>query len=114
MELEVFDAASWPQRPQCNLHTATRITRTINGQIVGSFSAEWKILSQYEREGGNKEQNDRRDFANLIPLTAPGSPDLDFSQSQQLETALANFVQKRPGLTQALKARIRSPNVFQN
>lgn len=53
VELEVFDAQSWPQRPQYNLQTATRTTRIINGQVVNFFSPEWilreKILSQYQR-----------------------------------------------------------------
>jgi hypothetical protein len=116
VELEVFDAQSWPQRPQYNLQTATRTTMTINGQVVNFFSPEWilreKILSQYQRQGTQKEPTDHWDIVNLIPRAALGSPDLDFSQSQQLETALENFVQKRPDLTQALKAKIRAPNVF--
>lgn len=40
VEVEVFDYASWPNRPQYNLQTATRVTKSINGYPVKLFSPE--------------------------------------------------------------------------
>lgn len=118
VELEVFDYQSWPQRPQYNIHTATRKTLNINGRAVKFFGAEWilreKILSQYQRQGSPKEGTDIRDITNMIPLAVPGRPELDFNQSQELQTALANLVQKRPALVQSLKAKVKCTTVFQN
>jgi hypothetical protein len=85
---------------------------------VKLFSSEWilreKILSQYQRQGSPKEGTDIRDIRNMIPLVAPGSPELDFNQKQELQTALENLVQKRPALAQALKAKVKCSAVFQN
>lgn len=118
MELEVFDYQSWPQRPQQNIQTATRKTLNINGRAVKFFGAEWilreKILSQYQRQGSPKEGTDIWDITNMIPLAVPGRPELDFNQSQELQTALANLVQKRPALVQSLKAKVKYTAVFQN
>ncbi|KKZ65625.1 hypothetical protein EMCG_08532 [[Emmonsia] crescens] len=118
VELEVFDYRSWPQRPQYNIQVATRKTLSINGRVVKLFGPEWilreKILSQYQRQGGTKEETDIRDIMNMIPLAVPGRPELDFNQSQELQTALANLVQKRPALAQALKAKVKCSTIFQN
>ncbi|QSS65088.1 hypothetical protein I7I51_05929 [Histoplasma capsulatum] len=118
VELEVFDYQSWPQRPQQNIQTATRKTLNINGRAVKFFGAEWilreKILSQYQRQGSPKEGTDIWDITNMIPLAVPGRPELDFNQSQELQTALANLVQKRPALVQSLKAKVKYTAVFQN
>nr|5UVD_A Chain A, Nucleotidyltransferase-like protein [Paracoccidioides brasiliensis Pb18] len=118
VELEVFDYQSWPQRPQYDLQTATRTTLNINGQKVKLFSPEWilreKILSQYQRQGSRKEGTDIRDIISMIPLAVPGKPELNFNQSQELQTALANLVQKRPDLSSALKAKIKCSAVFHN
>ncbi|EGE85879.1 hypothetical protein RJZ56_007559 [Blastomyces dermatitidis] len=118
VELEVFDFQSWPQRPQYNIQAATRKTLNINGRAVKFFGAEWilreKILSQYQRQGSPKEGTDIRDITNMIPLAVPGRPELDFNQSQELQTALANLVQKRPALVQSLKAKVKCTAVFQN
>lgn len=116
VELEVFDFKNWPQRPQYNIQAATRKTLNINGRGVKVFAPEWilreKILSQYQRQGGAKEATDIRDIISMVPLAVPGRPELDFNQSQELQTALANLVQKRPALAQALKARIKCSTVF--
>ncbi|EEH37678.1 hypothetical protein PAAG_08096 [Paracoccidioides lutzii Pb01] len=118
VELEVFDYQSWPQRPQYNLQAATRTTLNINGQKVKLFSPEWilreKILSQYQRQGSRKEGTDIRDIISMIPLAVPGRPELNFNGSQELQTALANLVQKRPDLRQSLKVKIKCSAVFQN
>lgn len=118
VELEVFDFESWPQRPQYNIQAATRKTLNVHGQVVKFFSAEWilreKILSQFQRQGSTKEANDIRDLTKMIPLVVPGRPELDFNQSQELQTALANLVQKWPRLARRLKAKIKCSTVFQN
>ncbi|OJD25911.1 hypothetical protein ACJ73_02720 [Blastomyces percursus] len=118
VELEVFDCQSWPQRPQYNILVATRKTLTINGRRVTLFGSEWilreKILSQCERQSGAKEVSDIHNIMSMIPLAVPGRPELDFIQSQDLQTALANLVQKRPFLVQALKAKIKCSTIFQN
>ncbi|KMP00017.1 hypothetical protein CIRG_00159 [Coccidioides immitis RMSCC 2394] len=41
---------------------------------------------------------------NMTPLAVPGRPELDFNQSQEMQNALANLVQKRPA---ALKAKVK-------
>lgn len=118
VELEVFDYQSWPQRPQYNIQAATRQTLNINGRAVKLFSPEWilreKILSQYQRQGGQKEETDIRDIRNMIPLAVSGRPELNFNQSQELQTALANLVEKRPDLAPPLKTKINCSTVFQN
>jgi hypothetical protein len=118
VDLEVFDYQSWPQRPQYNIRAATRKTLNINGHEVKFFSPEWimreKILSQYQRQGSPKEAIDIRDISNMLSLVVSGKPELNFNQSQELQTALANLVQKRPNLAQALKAKIKCSTVFQN
>lgn len=118
VELEVFDHKTWPQRPQYNIQVATRRTLNINGRGVKLFSPEWilreKILSQYQRQGSAKEATDIRDIINMIPLAVPGRPELDFNQNQELQTALANLLQKRPALAQTLKAKIKCSTILQN
>ncbi|KAM5481829.1 hypothetical protein McanCB56680_003979 [Microsporum canis] len=117
VELEVFDFASWPQRPQYNIQAATRMTLNINGQAIKLFGPEWilreKILSQYQRQGGHKEEVDIGDISNMIPLAIAGRPELDFNQNQELHVALENLLQKRPDLTQTLKAKIKCSAVFE-
>ncbi|KAJ8061412.1 hypothetical protein OCU04_009234 [Sclerotinia nivalis] len=117
VELEAFDYQSWPQRPQYKIETATRKTLNINGQGVKVFSAEWilreKILSQYQRQGSNKEGNDLQDIINMIPLTIPGRPELDFTQDKELEAALTNLLEKNPTLAQTLKSKIKC-GILQN
>ncbi|KAB8079707.1 hypothetical protein BDV29DRAFT_151623 [Aspergillus leporis] len=99
VELEVFDYESWPQRPQYNVRAATRKTLNINGQ---------------GRQGSAKEATDIRDIMSMIPLAAPGKPELDFNQNQGFQNALANLLQKRPALAQTLKAKIKCGTIFQN
>ncbi|KMU88423.1 hypothetical protein CIHG_06223 [Coccidioides immitis H538.4] len=53
---------------------------------------------------GGKEATDIRDIMNMTPLAVPGRPELDFNQSQEMQNALANLVQKRPA---ALKAKVK-------
>jgi hypothetical protein len=50
----------------------------------------------------------------MIPLAAPGKPELDFNQNQEFQNALANLLQKRPALAQTLKAKIKCGTIFQN
>ncbi|KAK2740758.1 hypothetical protein FQN57_005990 [Myotisia sp. PD_48] len=118
VEVEVFDYQSWPQRPQYNIQASSRRVLNINGQPVKVFAPEWllreKILSQYQRQGTLKERTDHEDIMRMIPLSTPGTPELDFNQREDLQTALANFVQKKPTLAQLLKAKIRCSIVFQN
>lgn len=58
VELEVFDQAAWPHRPQYKLTTATRTLRTIDTQTVKLFSPDWlfreKVLAQHQRQGSAK------------------------------------------------------------
>ncbi|BCR90306.1 nucleotidyl transferase AbiEii/AbiGii toxin family protein [Aspergillus chevalieri] len=117
VELEVFDYQSWPQRPQYNLQTASRRTLTINGYPVKTFSPEWilreKILSQYQRQGP-KAQTDIRDVERLIIFAVPGTPELDFSHTEELKAALADLLKNWPGMQQALKQKINCPAIFNN
>jgi hypothetical protein len=71
-----------------------------------------KILSQYQRQGSMKEETDIQDITNLIELATFGKPELDFNNSQDLQAALANLVEKRPALAQALKEKIKCTVVF--
>jgi hypothetical protein len=116
VQLEVFDYQSWPQRPQYNLENARLRQINVGGQTVKTFSTEWllreKILSQYQRQGTPKEQVDLRDLTSLLPLASPGRPELNFNGNQNLTTALANLVQKRPALRQNLKNKINCIAVF--
>ena len=122
VQLEFFDYKSWPQRPQYrDIQAATRKTLNIQGQAVKVFGPEWilreKIVVQYQRQGSVKEESDIRDIVNMIPLAVAGRPELDFDgddNSQDLRAALENFVQKRPGLVRALKAKVKCSAVFQN
>ncbi|CAG8238639.1 unnamed protein product [Penicillium salamii] len=117
VQLEVFDQKTWPQRPQYNLQTATRTTLNINGQVVKLFSAEWllreKMLSQYQCQGNGKEDSDIRDLVRMIRLVVTGTPELNFDQNPQMQAALANLLQKRPGLAKALEAKIKCSASFQ-
>lgn len=76
VELEVSDYQSWPQRPQYNLQTASRMILTINGHPVKTFSADWilreKILSQYQRQGP-KAQTEIRHVERLVIFAVPGT-----------------------------------------
>ncbi|KAJ5555219.1 hypothetical protein N7535_007659 [Penicillium sp. DV-2018c] len=95
--------------------TASRNTLTINGYPVKTFSAEWlmreKILSQFQRKGP-KEQSDIRDVDSLLIFTVPGTPELDFSNSEELRSALSGLLEKRPEMRQALKSKIKCPAIF--
>ncbi|KAJ5145525.1 Protein of unknown function DUF1814 [Penicillium bovifimosum] len=83
VEVEIFDYRSWPNRPQYNLQTATRVTKTVTGYPVKMFSAEWltreKILSQYQRRGV-KHLTDIEDVARLMRYCTPDKPELNFDQ----------------------------------
>ncbi|KAJ5790801.1 uncharacterized protein N7518_007812 [Penicillium psychrosexuale] len=117
IELEVFDHASWPQRPQYNIQTATRVTRTINGYPVKIFGAEWltreKILSQYQRQGP-KHLTDIEDIARLVRYCVPNRPELNFDQDAQLQLALASLLRERPRLHSSLRRSIKCNSVFSN
>ncbi|CAG8083306.1 unnamed protein product [Penicillium salamii] len=117
VELEVFDHRSWPQRPQSNIPAATRTRMNINAQVVKLFSAGWilreKILSQYQRQGSQKEGADIGDLIRMIPLAQQGIAELDFNGNAEMQTALANLLQKRPELAQPLKAKIKCDTAFQ-
>ncbi|EAS28625.3 uncharacterized protein CIMG_09829 [Coccidioides immitis RS] len=106
------------ERPQYNLQSATRTTRSINGYPVKTFGPEWimreKILSQYQRQGSGKEGTDIRDVTLLAPLCSPGKAELDFNNSKELQNALSNLVQKRPTLSELLKQKIKCAAIFQN
>ncbi|KAM5454202.1 hypothetical protein MaudCBS49596_002215 [Microsporum audouinii] len=118
VELEVFDFASWPQRPQYNIQVATRKALNINGQAVKLFGPEW-ILREKVYPGINakvviKDEVDIGDISNMmIPLAVEDRPELDFNQNQELQVALENLLQKRPDLTQTLKAKIKCSAVFE-
>lgn len=90
----------------------------IDGYPVKTFSPEWllreKILSQYQRQGTQKEVTDIRDVMRLIPLAVPGTPELNFNHRGDMEAALENILQKRPNLRQTLKGKINCPAVFHN
>ncbi|OJD27015.1 hypothetical protein ACJ73_01593 [Blastomyces percursus] len=60
----------------------------------------------YRRQGSLKEGTDIRDITNMTPLAVPGRPELDFNQSQELQTALANLVQKSLGPVSEGKGQI--------
>ncbi|KAK2774972.1 hypothetical protein FQN52_004100 [Onygenales sp. PD_12] len=116
--LEVFDAASWPQRPQYNVQAASRQTMNINGHPVKVFAPEWilreKILSQYERQGGAKGRSDICDLINVVPFAVPGKPELNFNNDEKLKSALSNLLQKHPELAPRLKEKISCADVFGN
>jgi hypothetical protein len=116
VQLEIFDCQSWPERPQYNLHTASRRSLNIDGQAVKTFSPEWilreKILTQYHRQSSGKEMIDIRDLLNMLLIVMPGKPELNFNGVQELEKVLVNLWQKRPDLAQRLKERIDCVAVF--
>ncbi|KAJ5740809.1 hypothetical protein N7493_000681 [Penicillium malachiteum] len=115
VELEVFDQASWPQRPQYNLEKASRLTRVVKGQPVKFFSAEWimreKILSRYQRQGF-KSQIDLQDVVNLLRYARPGLPELDFDSDQKLQDALTSLLEEMPALRSRLSGTIKCKAVF--
>ncbi|CDM32947.1 hypothetical protein DTO013E5_10001 [Penicillium roqueforti] len=117
IELEIFDYASWPNRPQYDLQSATRVTQEINGYPVKIFSAEWiireKILSQYQRRGA-KQAVDQQDVENLLSYAIPGKPELDFDRDQELQDALATFLQRKPKLRSDLEEVIKCQAIFGN
>ncbi|CAG8303500.1 unnamed protein product [Penicillium salamii] len=116
--IPAFKLARPGETAQLNLETATRTTRNINGQAVKIFSAEWilreKILSQYQRQGSEKERMDFRDLIRMIPLAEPNTPELDFNENPEMRGALANLLQKRPELAQTLKTIIKCNALFGN
>lgn len=117
VEVEVFDYASWPNRPQYNLQTATRVTKSINGYPVKLFSPEWltreKILSQYQRQGF-KHSMDIEDLARLMRYCTPGKPELDFDHDQELQRALSSLLQERPRLRSGLRRILKCREIFRN
>ena len=117
VELEIFDYASWPNRPQYDLQSATRVTQNINGYPVKIFSAEWiireKILSQYQRQGA-KQAVDLQDVENLMSYAIPGTPELDFDHNQELQDALATFLQRKPRLRSDLQEIIKCQAILGN
>ena len=118
VELEVFDAQSWPQRPQYNLQMASRVTRTVLARPVKIFSPAWllreKILAQDQREGSSKAVRDIEDVASLVPFVSGGQPELNFDQSEHHQAALRNLVQKDAALATALRQVIQCAAVFGN
>ncbi|KAJ5193236.1 Protein of unknown function DUF1814 [Penicillium cf. viridicatum] len=88
VEVEIFDYGSWPNRPQYNLQTASRVTKAINGYPVKIFSPEWltreKILSQHQRQGF-KHATDIRDVSRLMRYCTPQTPELNFDQALELQ-----------------------------
>ena len=117
VELEIFDYASWPNRPQYDLQSATRVTQNINGYPVKIFSAEWiireKILSQYQRQGA-KQAVDLQDVENLMSYAIPGTPELVFDHNQELQDALATFLQRKPRLRSDLQEIIKCQAILGN
>ncbi|KAJ5395180.1 Protein of unknown function DUF1814 [Penicillium crustosum] len=117
VEVEVFDYASWPNRPQYNLQTATRVTKSINGYPVKLFSPEWltreKILSQYQRQGF-KHSMDIEDLARLMRYCTPGKPELDFDHDQELQRALSSLLEERPRLRSGLRRILKCREIFRN
>lgn len=90
----------------------------VKGSNSSMFGPEWilreKILSQYQRQGSAKEASDIRDIISIIPLAVSGRPELHFNQNQELQTALANILQKRLALARTLKAKIKCSTILQN
>ncbi|KOS38476.1 hypothetical protein ACN38_g10700 [Penicillium nordicum] len=117
VEVEVFDYASWPNRPQYNLQTATRVTKSVNGYPVKLFSPEWltreKILSQYQRQGF-KHSMDIEDLARLMRYCTPGKPELDFDHNEELQRALSAVLQERSRLRSGLRRIIKCKEIFGN
>ncbi|KAI2749829.1 hypothetical protein DTO006G1_9932 [Penicillium roqueforti] len=101
--------------PQYDLQSATRVTQEINGYPVKIFSAEWiireKILSQYQRRGA-KQAVDQQDVENLLSYAIPGKPELDFDRDQELQDALATFLQRKPKLRSDLEEVIKCQAIF--
>ncbi|KAI9823650.1 MAG: hypothetical protein M1826_007668 [Phylliscum demangeonii] len=100
VELEIFDPECWPQRPQYDLQTASRLTKIVNGVSVKFFSPAWlfreKIVTHYERQGSAKARADLQDLLGLMPLVAAGQPELNFDGSSDLHDALASLLETRP------------------
>ncbi|KGO45942.1 Protein of unknown function DUF1814 [Penicillium expansum] len=117
VEVEIFDFPSWPNRPQYNLQTATRVTKTVNGYSVKMFSAEWltreKLLSQYQRQGV-KHATDIEDLSRLMRYCMPQKPELNFDQDQQLQLALSRLLEERPRLRNGLRRVIKCREIFGN
>ncbi|CAI7669381.1 unnamed protein product [Penicillium crustosum] len=109
VEVEVFDYASWPNRPQYNLQTATRVTKSINGYPL----TREKILSQYQRRGF-KHSMDIEDLARLMRYCTPGKPELDFDHDQELQRALSSLLQERPRLRSGLRRILKCREIFRN
>ncbi|KAL3707488.1 hypothetical protein TMatcc_005467 [Talaromyces marneffei ATCC 18224] len=107
IELEIFDQQNWPQRPQYNIQNASRRSLNINGYIVKTFSPEWilreKILSQHQRQG-NKADVDIRDAIQILFITTPGKPELDFDSDLSLAEALLTLIRKRPDQERSFEA----------
>jgi hypothetical protein len=116
VELEVFDPQSWPQRPQYNFQYASRRSITVDRYPVKVFSPEWifreKILSQYQRQGGYKEQIDLQDAVEMLVLATPGKPELNFDSDPALAEALSAFLRKVPNAAQSLRQKVRCRAVF--
>ncbi|KXG52214.1 Protein of unknown function DUF1814 [Penicillium griseofulvum] len=117
IELEIFDFQSWPNRPEYDFRSATRVTQKVSGYPVKMFSAEWiireKILSQYQRQGA-KQAVDLQDVENLLSYAVPGKAELNFDNDQELQNALATFLQRRPKLRGELREVIKCRAVLGN
>lgn len=116
IELEIFDQQSWPQRPQYNIQIASRWSLSVNGYTVKTFSPEWilreKILSQYQRQGGSKENVDILDAIQIISVATAGKPEMDFDSDPSLSQALLSFIRKRPDQERYLRQKVRCTAVF--
>lgn len=116
IDIEVFDAASWPQRPQYDMTTANRVSITVNGQNVQVFSPEWlfreKVLSQHERSSGRKAGQDLEDAFHLLGIVQAGGKEMDFNGKPDLEAALACFLKARPDAYAMAKEKVQCTKVF--
>ncbi|EEA26275.1 hypothetical protein PMAA_073510 [Talaromyces marneffei ATCC 18224] len=72
-----------------------------------TFSPEWilreKILSQHQRQG-NKADVDIRDAIQILFITTPGKPELDFDSDLSLAEALLTLIRKRPDQERSFEA----------
>ncbi|KAJ5593206.1 hypothetical protein N7537_010110 [Penicillium hordei] len=117
VEVEIFDYERWPNRPQYNLQTASRVTKFVNGYPVKLFSPEWltreKILSQHQRQGF-KHATDIRDVSRLMRYCKPQTPELNFDQDPELQRALSSILAERPRLRSGLRRIITCREIFGN
>ncbi|KAJ5248655.1 antigen variant [Penicillium chermesinum] len=90
------------------------------GHTIPAYKLRWpgiagqSVKVEDGRQGSREEETHIRDIIRMIPLAMQGRPELDFHQTRELQTALANLLQKRPALAKALKAKIKCSTIFQN